>query len=114
MEGVRSLDCVIRLSAKLLAMLDSHSATTSSTPNLINSNGVNRSPPSTIETESSVSIVGVSWPVMLKARHKPCRQRHQADDKRVANDRCHEADNQPGQCKLGGDREQIAAAWPGR
>src|ERR1700722_18188908 len=67
MEGVRSRDCVIRLSAKLLAILDSHSATASSTPNLINSNGVNRSPPSTIETESNASIVGLSWPMMVKA-----------------------------------------------
>ncbi len=48
-------------------MLVSHSATISSTPSLISSSGVSRRPPSTIETESSASMVGSSWPRMLKA-----------------------------------------------
>ena len=66
-DGVRSLDGLIRLSAKLLAMLVSQSATTSSTPSLITSSGVSRRPPSTIETESSASTAGSSWPMMLSA-----------------------------------------------
>ncbi len=66
-DGVRSPDRVIRLSAKLLAILVSHSATTKSTPSLIRSSGVSRRPPSTIETESSASMVGPSCPRMLKA-----------------------------------------------
>ena len=48
-------------------MLDSHSATASSTPSLISSSGVSRRPPSTIATESSASMVGSSWPMMLSA-----------------------------------------------
>ena len=49
-DGVRSVERLIRLSAKLLAMLVSHSATISSAPSLISSSGVSRNPPSTIET----------------------------------------------------------------
>ena len=68
-DGVRSLERVIRLSAKLLAMLVSHSATISSAPSLIRSSGVSRNPPSTIETgsESSNSSAGRSWPTTLSA-----------------------------------------------
>ena len=49
-DGVRSVERLMRLSAKLLAMLVSHSATTSSAPSLISTSGVSRSPPSTIAT----------------------------------------------------------------
>ena len=55
-DGVRSAERVIRPSTKLLAMLVSHSATIRSAPSLISSSGVSRRSPSTIETESSVSI----------------------------------------------------------
>ena len=37
-------------------------------------------------------------------RDQPCRQRHQADDEFVADHRGDEADDQPGQRELGGDR----------
>ncbi len=66
-DGVRSVERVIRLSTKLLAMLVSHSATISITPSLIRSSGVSRRPPSTTETESSISMVGSSRPRMLNA-----------------------------------------------
>ena len=59
-EGVRSADCVMRLSTKLERMLVNHSATISSTPSLISSRGVSLRPPSTIDTESSASMVGPS------------------------------------------------------
>ncbi len=47
-DGVRSPDWVIRLSAKFEAMLVSHSATDSSTPSLISTSGVSRRPPNTM------------------------------------------------------------------
>src|SRR6266404_2010667 len=66
-DGVRSVERVIRLSTKLETRLVSHNATIKSTPSLIRSSGVSRRPPSTIETESSASMVGSSRPRMLKA-----------------------------------------------
>ena len=66
-DGVKSPERVIRLSTKLLAILVSHNATANSTPSLISSSGVSRRPPSTTDTESSASMVGSSWPRMLKA-----------------------------------------------
>jgi len=48
-DGVRSLERLMRFSAKLLAMLVSHSAMISSAPALITSSGVSRKPPSTTE-----------------------------------------------------------------
>jgi hypothetical protein len=68
-DGVRSVDFVIRLSAKLLAMLVSHNATIRSAPALISSSGVSRNPPSTIATwsESSNSSAGCNWPTTLSA-----------------------------------------------
>ena len=66
-DGVRSAERLIRLSTKLLAMLVSHSASSSSAPSLISNSGVSLRSPSTIETESSASMAGWSWPRMLKA-----------------------------------------------
>ena len=66
-DGVRSVVELIRLSAKLLAMLVAHSAMSSSAPALITSSGVSRRPPSTIAKESSRSIVASSWPRMESA-----------------------------------------------
>jgi hypothetical protein len=51
----------------LLATLESHSATANSTASWISNSGVSRRPPNMIETESSASITGSSWPMMLSA-----------------------------------------------
>ena len=76
-DGVRSADRVIRLSTKLAAMLVSHSASTSSTPSLISSNGVSRSPPSTIETEFERLDGRAKLAENAQRRHQPGRHRHQ-------------------------------------
>jgi hypothetical protein len=54
---------------------------------LISSSGVSRRPPSTIETESSASDAGSSWPSDAQRRDQPCRYRHQLDDEVVADHR---------------------------
>ncbi len=68
-EGVKSVERLIRLSAKLLAILVSHSARMVSAPALIRSSGVSRKPPSTTATESESrnSTAVSSWPMMLSA-----------------------------------------------
>ena len=86
-DGVRSVERLIRLSAKLLAILVSHSATISSAPSLIRSSGVSRKPPSTTETESSASTAGSSWPMMLSAATIHADSDTSSDDEGVADDR---------------------------
>ncbi len=66
-DGVRSPERAIWLSAKLLATLDSHSATASITTSWITSSGVSRSPAKLIATESSADMAGSSCPMMLSA-----------------------------------------------
>ena len=113
-DGVRSVARVIRLSTKLLAMLVSHSATSSSAPALIRSSGVSRKPPITIANESSVSDRRIELAEDAQRRDEPCRYRHQLDDEGVADHRGHEPDHEPRQRQLGGDHQQVAAARPGR
>ncbi len=66
-DGVRSPERAIWLSAKLLATLESHSATASITASWISSSGVSPRPPKVTETESSTSMAGSSCPMMLSA-----------------------------------------------
>ena len=114
-DGVRSLERLIRLSAKLLATLVSHSATISSAPSLIRTSGVSRSPPSTTET---IRIQQLHRRVELADDAQRCdqprRHRHQPDDEGVADNRGGQPDDQPGQRQLGRHHEHVAAARPGR
>ena len=59
-------------------------------------------------------MVGSSWPRMLNAATSHADSDTRRTMKVVADHRGHEADHQPGQRQLGGDRQQIAAARPGR
>ena len=102
-DGVRSVDWVIRLSAKLLAILVSHSATISSSAELDHEQ--RRQPQSAEHDRDRVERVDrrIKLADDAQRRHQPRRQRHQADDEGVANDRGHEPDDQPGERELGGD-----------
>ena len=84
-DGVRSLERLMRLSAKLLATLASHSAKTSSAPSLIRSSSVRRRPPKLDgKAESSAAIVGSSRPRMLSAAIAQAESDTTLHDERVA------------------------------
>ena len=113
-DGVRSAERLIRLSAKLLAMLVSHSASDQQRAELDQEQ--RRQPQAAEHDRNRVQHLDRRLELAEDAqrRDRSMPTATPADDEGVADHRGDEPDDQPGQRQLGGDREQVAAARPGR